>query len=80
MPCLPRISRRLGSPGPGTISMILASGVAGLRIRATVASMISVRLCGGTLVAMPTAMPEDPLISRFGTRVGRTSGSCSLSS
>ena len=40
-----------------------------------VALMISVRLCGGMLVAMPTAMPDDPLTSRFGTRVGRTSGS-----
>ena len=37
--------------------------------------MISVRLCGGMLVAMPTAMPEEPLTSRFGMRVGRTSGS-----
>ena len=45
-----------------------------------VASIISVRLCGGMLVAMPTAMPDEPLTSRFGTRVGRTSGSCSLSS
>ena len=32
------------------------------------------------LVAMPTAMPEEPLTSRFGTLVGRTSGSCSDSS
>ncbi len=46
----------------------------------TVASMISVRLCGGMLVAMPTAIPEEPFTSRLGTRVGRTSGSTSLSS
>ena len=26
------------------------------------------RLCGGMLVAMPTAMPAEPLISRFGMR------------
>ena len=31
-----------------------------------VASMISPRLCGGMLVAMPTAMPPEPLTSRFG--------------
>jgi hypothetical protein len=31
-------------------------------------------------VAMPTAIPELPLISRFGTRAGSTSGSTSLSS
>ena len=43
-------------------------------------SMTSRRLCGGTLVAMPTAMPAEPLTSRFGTRVGSTDGSCSFSS
>ena len=33
------------------------------------------RLCGGMLVAMPTAIPAEPLISRFGKRAGRTVGS-----
>ena len=33
------------------------------------------RLCGGILVAIPTAMPSDPLISRFGKRAGSTTGS-----
>ena len=28
------------------------------------------------LVAIPTAIPEEPLTSRFGNRAGRTSGSC----
>ena len=42
---------------------------------AQVASMISPRLCGGMLVAMPTAMPVDPLSSRFGRAAGRTAGS-----
>ena len=37
--------------------------------------MTSVRLCGGMLVAMPTAMPAEPLTSRFGNRVGMTVGS-----
>ena len=45
-----------------------------------VALTISVRLCGGMFVAMPTAIPDEPLISRFGTRAGSTSGSCVLSS
>ena len=27
--------------------------------------MTSVRLCGGTFVAMPTASPDDPLLKRF---------------
>ena len=35
----------------------------------------SVRLCGGMLVAMPTAMPELPLTMRLGMRAGRTVGS-----
>ena len=42
--------------------------------------MVSVRLCGGMLVAIPTAMPDDPLISRLGSRDGRTVGSSSLPS
>ena len=36
------------------------------------ASITSVRLCGGMLVAMPTAMPDEPLTSRFGMRAGST--------
>ena len=38
-------------------------------------SATSRRLCGGMLVAMPTAMPVVPLTSRFGMRAGRTTGS-----
>jgi hypothetical protein len=37
-------------------------------------------LCGGTFVAMPTAMPADPLTSRFGNGVGNTVGSSVVSS
>ena len=43
-------------------------------------SAISLRLCGGVFVAMPTAMPAAPLTSRFGNAVGNTTGSCELSS
>jgi hypothetical protein len=35
----------------------------------------SPRLCGGMLVAIPTAMPVAPLISRLGKRAGNTTGS-----
>jgi hypothetical protein len=38
-------------------------------------SHTSLRLCGGMLVAMPTAMPAAPFTSRLGTRVGITVGS-----
>ena len=47
---------------------------------ATTASITSPRLCGGMLVAMPTAIPVEPLTSRLGTLVGRTVGSSSFSS
>ena len=39
------------------------------------ASITSRMLCGGMLVAMPTAMPAEPLTSRFGNGAGRTVGS-----
>ena len=41
---------------------------------------ISRRLCGGMLVAMPTAMPALPLTSRLGNRAGSTVGSVRLPS
>ena len=44
-------------------------------MKATTASIVSRRLCGGMFVAMPTAMPDEPLTSRFGKRAGRTAGS-----
>ena len=40
----------------------------------------SVRLCGGMLVAIPTAIPEAPLINKFGILFGKTVGSFKLSS
>ena len=40
----------------------------------------SVRLCGGTFVAIPTAIPEEPLTSKAGILVGITSGICSVPS
>ena len=46
-----------------------------MSISATQASITSPRLCGGMLVAMPTAMPPAPLTSRFGNFAGRTVGS-----
>ena len=36
--------------------------------------MISLRLWGGMLVAMPTAIPWEPLTSRLGNRAGSTDG------
>ena len=44
---------------------------------AIVASTTSMRLCGGIFVAIPTAIPVDPLTSKLGIRVGKTVGSFS---
>ena len=65
----------VGKSGPGMISISSGRSIAGLSISAIVPSTISPRLCGGMLVAMPTAMPPAPLTSRFGKRAGRTRGS-----
>ena len=70
----------VGKSGPGTICISSASEMSGFSINAMQAETISVRLCGGMLVAMPTAMPEEPLMSRFGMRAGSTAGSLSDSS
>jgi len=49
----------------------------GLSIIIRQASITSPRLCGGMFVAMPTAIPEEPLTRRFGYFAGSTAGSLS---
>ena len=44
------------------------------------ASTISPRLWGAMFVAIPTAIPAEPLMSRLGTLPGRRSGSLSVPS
>jgi hypothetical protein len=39
------------------------------------AVMTSPKLCGGILVAIPTAIPEEPFTNNAGTRAGKTVGS-----
>ncbi len=70
----------VGKSGAGM--SLISSSIAqlGLASRCRQASTTSPRLCGGMLVAMPTAMPEDPFTSRLGARVGSTAGSSSLPS
>jgi hypothetical protein len=63
-----------------TIFRISATVASGLSMRWMTAATISRRLCGGMFVAMPTAIPELPLTSRFGIPEGRTVGSSSRSS
>ena len=70
----------VGKSGPGMAVSRSSVVQSGLSIMRQVASMASPRLWGGMLVAMPTAMPFEPLTSRFGKRDGSTVGSCSDSS
>ena len=84
MPSRPTIRPWVGKSGPLTRSMhaVRASSgsASGWSSTQKTAAATSRRLCGGMLVAMPTAMPAEPLISRFGMRPGRTSGSWFLPS
>ena len=48
--------------------------------KAIVAFIISPKLCGGILVAIPTAIPPAPFTNIFGNCDGKTSGSFSVSS
>ena len=68
----------VGKSGPGTICSSVVGGALGLSIRSSAASHSSATLCGGIEVAMPTAMPCEPLASRFGNAAGSTTGSSSL--
>ena len=58
----------------------LVAGAVRRSMTAMTPSITSRMLCGGMLVAMPTAMPVDPFTSRFGNGVGRTVGSSVVSS
>ena len=79
-PSTPNISPAVGKSGPlmcsisSNVVMFLSS------ISATSPLIISLMLCGGILVAIPTAIPSDPLINRVGTAAGSTVGSFSVSS
>ena len=44
------------------------------------ASIISPKLWGGMLVAIPTAIPAEPFTKRLGRRAGKTTGSCKVPS
>ncbi len=54
--------------------------ISGLSKRATVPSITSPRLCGGMLVAIPTAIPSAPLTKRLGYLAGSTTGCIKVSS
>ena len=56
----------VGKSGPLTYFRSVRLRAAGVSIRCSAASHSSAALCGGIEVAMPTAMPCEPLASRFG--------------
>src|SRR5690606_11672549 len=69
----------LAAPGPGrpragTNRMSASRSASGCSMRCRAAATTSTRLWGGMFVAMPTAIPEAPLTSRFGSAAGSTSG------
>ena len=85
IPLVPKISAPVGKSGPLTISRIssmvvsLSSSIR-LSMIFTTAATTSRKLCGGILVAIPTAIPVVPFTRRFGNLAGRTTGSFSVSS
>ena len=80
MPLRPRITPPVGKSGPLTKFISSSTSHSGLSSMYTHASITSPKLCGGMFVAMPTAMPAEPLTSRFGYRDGITAGCISVSS
>ncbi len=76
-PPTPKMVPPVGKSGAGTWTISSSSVISGVSMVATMPSTSSPRLCGGMLVAMPTAMPLAPLSKRFGSAAGRTEGSSS---
>lgn len=66
MPFSPTMRPPVGRSGPGTKRISVSMSAPGCLIRWRAAAMTSPRLCGGMLVAMPTAIPETPLTRRLG--------------
>ena len=63
---LPIIVPPVGKSGPGICFINSFILISLLSIRAKVAFITSERLCGGILVAIPTAIPPAPFTSKFG--------------
>ena len=64
----------VGKSGPGIIFRSSSTDISGLSIKARQAEIASFKLCGAMFVAIPTAIPEEPLISKLGNPAGKTSG------
>ena len=75
IPSRPRMMPAVGKSGPGTSRISSGTVTFGFSMTWMAAFTTSPMLCGGMEVAIPTAIPELPLTSRFGKRDGRTRGS-----
>ena len=80
MPDLPIMMPPVGKSGPLMHSMSSSRVQSGFLTMSFMPSITSLRLWGGIFVAMPTAMPTEPLQSRFGNLEGSTAGSLRRSS
>ena len=84
IPARPKINPPVGKSGPGKnfiISLKLACSGSKCSLNSQHKTFtISLRLCGGILVAIPTAMPVLPLTNKFGKIDGSDKGSFKLSS
>ena len=80
MPSLPIIRPPVGKSGPFIAVISSAIVTSGLSIIIKMPSITSPKLCGGILVAIPTAIPAEPLTKRLGILDGRTVGSFNDSS
>ena len=79
-PSIPKISPAVGKSGPFICFIRSSTETFSSSIIATRPSIISTRLWGGILVAIPTAIPSEPLTRSVGTVVGKTAGSFRVSS
>ena len=80
IPSFPNIVAPVGKSGPFMYCINSSLVISGLSIIASIPFTTSVKLCGGIFVAIPTAIPDDPLSNKAGNLVGNTLGSCNLSS
>ena len=71
------ITPPVGKSGPGISASSSSRPASGFFTSSSAAAQTSPALCGGMLVAMPTAIPAAPLASRLGKLAGSTTGSLS---
>ena len=75
IPSVPIMIPPEGRSGPGMNFIRSAEVAFGLLSRWIAPAITSRILCGAMLVAIPTAIPDDPLTRRLGNAAGSTSGS-----